>query len=96
MVKNSNFFKRSIYSFSTIYSYFCALGYDVIAEDTTNYGKIDMTIKMPDKIIIVEFKLSKFGNAVDAIKQIKDKNYPQKYMHENKSIHLIGMIINNM
>ena len=75
---------------SIVYSYFCALGYDVIAEDTTNYGKIDMTIKMPDKIIIVEFKLSKYGNAVDAIKQIKDKNYPQKYMHENKPIHLIG------
>ena len=75
---------------SIVYSYFCALGYDVIAEDTTNHGKIDMTVKMPDKIIILEFKLSKYGDALDAICQIKEKNYPQKYVSENKPIHLIG------
>ena len=75
---------------SIVYSYFCALGYDTIAEDTTNHGKIDMTVKMPDKIIILEFKLSKYGDAIDAIKQIKEKNYPQKYVGENKPIYLIG------
>ena len=79
---------------SIVYSYFCALGYDVIAEDTTNHGRIDMTVKTPDKIMILEFKIDKYGNANDAITQIKNKSYSDKYRCENKPIFLIGASFN--
>lgn len=67
------------------------MGYDLIAEDVTNYGKIDLTIKMPDKIVIIEFKLNQSGDAVSAIKQIRTKVYANKYLAEGKSIYLLEM-----
>lgn len=76
---------------SIVYSYFCALGYTVIAEDNTNRGQMDLTIILPDKIIILEFKPKKNGDAQSALQQIKNKNYAQKYISEKKSIYLIGM-----
>ena len=76
---------------SVVYSYFAALGYELIAEDVTNHGKIDLTIKMPDKILIIEFKLNKYGNASEAIAQIRSKGYASKYLAENKEIYLLGM-----
>jgi hypothetical protein len=77
---------------SVVYSYLAALGYELIAEDVTNQGKIDLTLIMPEKVLIFEFKLSKYGTAQQAIEQIKAKAYPQKYQANNKSIHLIGII----
>lgn len=76
---------------SIIYSLVCALGYEVIAEDITNHGKIDLTVKMDDKIIIFEFKLSKYGSAAEAIRQIKERNYAQKYLSEDMPIYLLGI-----
>src|SRR6185437_12271249 len=76
---------------SIVYSYFCALGYTVIAEDATNVGQIDLTIKLPDKILILEFKLKKNGNAKSALQQIKDKKYAAKYISLNIPVYLIGM-----
>ncbi len=76
---------------SVVYSYLAALGYELIAEDVTNHGKIDLTIIIPEKILIFEFKLSKFGTAQESIEQIKAKGYPQKYQANNKPIHLIGV-----
>jgi Holliday junction resolvase-like predicted endonuclease len=67
------------------------LGYDLIAEDTTNFGKIDLTIKMNDKILIVEFKLSKYGSGADAINQLKQNKYADKYKATNIPIYLIGI-----
>ncbi len=76
---------------SVVYSYLAALGYELIAEDVTNHGKIDLTIIMPDKILIFEFKLIKHGTAAEAIIQIKTKGYPDKYQAKNKPIYLIGI-----
>jgi hypothetical protein len=76
---------------SIVYSYFCALGYDVIAEDKTNYGSIDIAIRMPDRLILMEFKLHKYGDALSAINQIKTKGYIDKYIGYNLPIYLIGI-----
>lgn len=76
---------------SIVYSYLAALGYELIAEDVTNHGKIDLTLIMPDKILIFEFKLIKNGTAKAAIEQIKTRGYPKKYQADNKPIYLIGI-----
>ncbi len=76
---------------SIVYSFLTALGYDTIPEDVTNRGKIDLTIIMYDKIVIIEFKLAKLGDAKSAIQQIKDKKYAEKYLSSNKPVYLIGI-----
>lgn len=89
--RNNNIETYEGFYASVVYSYFAALGYDLIAEDVTNRGKIDLTIIMPDKILIIEFKLDKYGSAEEAIAQIIVNNYPQKYLSNNLPIYLIGM-----
>jgi hypothetical protein len=89
--RNNNIANYEGFYASVVYSYFTALGYDLVAEDATNYGRIDLSIAMPDKIILLEFKLTSNGDALSAIAQIKAKNYAQKYIDVGKPIYAIGM-----
>ena len=80
------------YYASIVYSCFCALGLNVIAEDTTNHGRIDLTVLQKNKVFIIEFKvLDENSQQGRALAQIKAKNYQQKYLSGNKEIFLIGM-----
>ncbi len=72
---------------SVVYVYLQSLGLDITGEDVTNKGRIDLTIKINDLIYILEFKVGK----EDALKQIKEKNYAQKYLKEEKTIYLVGI-----
>ena len=60
----------------------------MIAEDVTSKGRIDLTLKLQNFIYILEFKVGEDGGA---LKQIKDKNYADKYKAENKEIWLVGV-----
>jgi len=77
------------YYVSLFYAYIKALGIELIAEDTTNKGRIDLTIKMPDSktIYIIEFRVDGTG----ALKQIEQKKYYEKYLDEKKDIYLVGI-----
>ncbi len=88
----NNFSGKKLYEYegyfvSVFYAYIKALGIDISCEDTTNRGRIDITIKLPGSIIIIEFKV----DGKDALKQIQDKKYHQKYMDSKKDIYLIGI-----
>ncbi|WP_282755761.1 ATP-binding protein [Desulfuromonas thiophila] len=76
------------YYASVIYAYLASLGLDLIAEDVTSTGRIDLTIRLNDSIYILEFKVDGSG---DALAQIKERNYQQKYLAEGKKIFLIGI-----
>ncbi len=79
------------YYASIFYSYFASLGLDVIPEDTTNHGKIDMTLKFEGIIYIFEFKVIELViDKNSALQQIKDKKYYEKYS-DYKDIYLIGI-----
>ncbi len=88
----NNYVKNNIASYegyytSVIYTYLASLGLTLIAEDVTNKGRIDLTIKIDNCIYIIEFKVG----SSDALGQIKEKNYAQKYLKENKTIFLVGI-----
>ena len=76
------------YFASVIYAYLASLGLDITGEDVTSRGRIDLTIKINDYIYILEFKVDGAGNALE---QIKEKNYQQKYLTQEKNIYLIGI-----
>jgi len=79
------------YYASVFYSYFASLGLDIIPEDTTNHGKIDMTLKFEGVIYIFEFKVTELvKDKNSALQQIKDKKYHEKYSSV-KDIYLIGI-----
>ena len=92
----NNFSKNKIYEYegyyaSVIYSYFAALGIELIAEDVTNKGRIDLTLKLNDKIYIIEFKVSEENKKSMPLKQIKSKGYSEKYTDKQKSVYLVGI-----
>jgi len=86
----NNYVKNEIgeyegYYASVFFSYLAGAGLKIIPEDVTNNGRIDLTIKVKEKIYIIEFKI---GDG--ALNQIKEKKYYKKYL-ENKEIYLIGI-----
>ncbi len=88
----NNYVKNEIGEFegyyaSVIYAYLASLGVRIIAEDTTNRGRIDMTLFIFEKIYIIEFKV----DSKDALEQIKSKQYHKKYLNEAKDIYLVGI-----
>jgi hypothetical protein len=88
----NNYTKNDIQNYegfyaSIVYVYLQSLGLNIIGEDVTNKGRIDLTIILDDKIYIIEFKVGDNN----ALQQIKDKNYVQKYLNEQKDIYLVGI-----
>jgi len=80
-----------VYS-AAIYGLVYATGYNVIIEDNTSKGRIDLTIVVDKKIVyIMEFKvLENEKERGKALKQIKEKEYFKKYLNYEK-IYLVGI-----
>jgi len=79
------------YYASIFYCYFASLGLDVTPEDTTNHGRIDMTLKMNDTIFIFEFKVVELVKEKNsALEQIKAKRYHEKYEMSGE-VYLVGV-----
>jgi Predicted AAA-ATPase/PD-(D/E)XK nuclease superfamily len=79
------------YYASVFYSYFAALGLDIVLEDATNQGRIDMTVKCNKHIYLFEFKVVEIAPVGRALKQLKDKAYADKYRALGLPIQLIGV-----
>jgi len=73
---------------SIVFIYLQSLGLEIIGEDVTNRGRIDLTIKIENLIYIIEFKV---GKAANALHQIQNRGYSQKYLNENKTIYEVGI-----
>ena len=73
---------------SVLFVYLQSLGIEIIGEDITKRGRIDLTLKIENLIYIIEFKVD---DTADALQQIQEKNYAQKYLSEGKEIVLVGI-----
>jgi len=76
---------------SIVYALFNGAGLNVIAEDNTNKGQIDLSVFNQDSVYIIEFKVVEDKEEGNALKQIKEKRYYEKYMGKYKEIYLIGI-----
>lgn len=72
-----------------LYSILATLGVNVNAEVTTTNGRIDMTAFFKDRIFIFEFKLDK--SADEALKQIDNKGYANRFLTDGRTITKIGV-----
>ena len=70
---------------SVLYACFASIGVDIIAEDVSNKGRIDLTLKVGGKIFLFEFKVTD-GEPLEQIKRMK---YYEKYSGDR---YLIGIV----
>ncbi|GHU06579.1 ATPase AAA [Betaproteobacteria bacterium] len=79
------------YYASVFYASFAAFGLDIVPEDVSNQGKLDMAVKFNNQIYLFEFKVVEDAAEGKALSQIKEKKYADKYRALNQPIHLIGV-----
>ncbi len=70
---------------SVLYACFASIGVDIIAEDVSNKGRIDLTLKAGGRTFLFEFKVSDG----EPLEQLKKMRYYEKYAGER---YLIGIV----
>ncbi len=79
------------YYASVFYAYFASLGLDIVLEDSSNVGRLDMTVRFNQHIYLFEFKVVELEPDGGALQQIKARGYADKYRALQQTIHLIGV-----
>jgi hypothetical protein len=75
------------------------VGADVSAEEQTSDGRMDIALKLPDAIYILEFKYGKVAvgagsvPARKAIEQILTKNYAVRFAADARPVWAVGLNI---
>jgi Protein of unknown function (DUF1703). len=77
---------------SVFYSHLASLGLDLTPEDVTHQGRIDLTLKLPQAIVIIEFKRIE-GDAPtgEALAQLRARGYADPYRADGRPIWLLGV-----
>ncbi len=80
------------YYASCFYAFLCGSGLEVIPEDITNKGQIDLTVLYRERVYLFEFKVVEGEEGEGkALAQLKEKGYHKKYEGKCKEIYLIGI-----
>ena len=68
-----------------LFAFFVGFGVDIIAEDVSNKGRIDLSLKAGGRTFLFEFKVTDG----EPLEQIKTMKYYEKYAGER---YLIGIV----
>jgi hypothetical protein len=79
------------YYASVFYAYFASIGLDVVPEESSNAGRLDMAVRFNGQVYLFEFKVVELAPEGRALQQIKDQGYADKYRDLGQPIHLIGV-----
>ena len=78
-----------LYFQNAVWVVFKMVGLYTEVEHHTSDGRIDMLVKTPDYIYIIEFKIDK--SAAEALQQIEDKQYANPFKSDGRTIFKIGI-----
>jgi hypothetical protein len=79
---------RESYYHTVIYLILSLVGISIESEIQTNIGRIDAVIETETNIYIMEFKL---GDSEEALNQVIEKKYYEKYQARKKPVILVGV-----
>ena len=79
------------YYASVFYSYFAALGLDVVVEDSSSHGRLDMAVRFAGSVYLFEFKVVELAPRGAAMAQLKIRRYADKYRNLGEPIHLVAV-----
>ena len=76
---------------SVFYSYFAALGYEIVVEESSSHGRLDMAVRAYGHVYLFEFKVAELAPPVSALAQLRERDYAAKYRGRGEPIHLVGV-----
>ena len=79
------------YYASVFYSYFAALGLDIVVEDSSSHGRLDMAVLFNSNVYLFEFKVVELVPEGAAMAQLQERRYADKYRARGEPIHLIAV-----
>ena len=79
------------YYASVFYSCFAATGLDILVEDSTSHGCIDMTVKTPRRVWLFEFKIAETSKPGEGLRQLRERGYADKYRDDSVEIILAAV-----
>ena len=88
--------EQEAYYHSLFYMISVLMGVEIDLEVLTDKGRIDGVLALEDKIYLIEFKYGKAGTKMEtltkqAIKQIQDKNYGERFLNDSRPRLLLGI-----
>jgi hypothetical protein len=86
---NNDISKYEGFYSSVLYAFMAYTGIEFVAEDFTNRGRIDFTLRYGKYVYIVELKVE--GKGGKALAQIRERKYAEKYRGGGREIFLIGL-----
>lgn len=81
--------QMEIYFQNSMYLVFKLLGFYTEVERTTSRGRIDVVMKTPKYIYIIEVKLD--GTADEALRQIEERRYAAPFAADGRRVYRIGV-----
>ena len=72
-----------------LYTLLTAFGADITAEEPSAKGRADLVLRMPNHIYIIEIKYD--ATAAEALAQIDQRGYADKYRSDGRSITKVGI-----
>ncbi|MEW6366629.1 MAG: ATP-binding protein [Acidobacteriota bacterium] len=73
---------------TVIYLTLALMGVDVRTEVETNVGRVDAVVETPTRVYVMEFKM---GTQEEALEQIREKRYWERFRASGKRIVLVGV-----
>ena len=79
------------YYASVFYSYFESVGLDIVVEDSSSHGRLDMAVLFNGNVYLFEFKGVELVPEGGAMEQLKERRYADKYRARGEPIHLVAV-----
>jgi len=83
---------NELYYHTVFYLMVAASGVLVHSEVLNAHGRMDMAVEFKDKVFIIELKCNQ--SAEQALRQIHEKRYHEKYVQSGRKIYLLGINFN--
>ncbi|MBM3893864.1 hypothetical protein FJ365_05740 [Candidatus Dependentiae bacterium] len=82
--------KENLYQIA-FHCLFIVANFKSVMEDSTNQGRIDITVELPHVVYLFELKMNEPADS--AIQQIKHTDYPKKFKLTQRTVYGIGVSI---
>ena len=85
---------------SMLYIALQVLGTELVAEDVSSHERAEMVVLEGGQVFVIEFKMAESEASAesaieDAMTQMKDRGYANKYRGRNEPIHLVAIMFGN-